>query len=70
MGTEYLLMKLMIEKNPVFLADILASKPMWTQWNIYTGYTGASLWILLTNLLFYQVFFKEQKIIGYFSFSE
>jgi hypothetical protein len=62
MGTEYLLLKLMIEKNPVFLADILASKPMWTRWNIYTGYTGTSLWILLTNLLFYQVFFKEQKI--------
>jgi hypothetical protein len=62
MGTEYLLLKLTIEKNPVFLADILASKPIWTRWNIYTGYNGTSLWILLTNLLFYQVFFKEQKI--------
>lgn len=52
----------MIEKKPVFLADVRASKPMWTRWNSYTGYTGASLWILLTNLLFYQVFFKAQKI--------
>jgi len=62
MGTEDLLLKLMIEKNPVFLADVLASKSIWTRWNTYTGYTGASLWILLTNLLFYQVFFKTQKI--------
>jgi apolipoprotein N-acyltransferase len=68
MGTEYVLLKLMIEKNPVFLADMLASKPMWTRWNIYTGYTGTSLWILLTNLLFYQAIFKAQKIKWLFLF--
>jgi len=59
-GVEYLFLKFFIFEN--FLADILQDKPSWTRWNIYTGYLGAGLWILLTNLLFYQAVFKKDKI--------
>jgi apolipoprotein N-acyltransferase len=62
LAMEYLFLKLMTDSNPVFLADLLKYKTNWTRWNIFTGYTGATLWILLSNLLFYQAFFKQEKI--------
>ena len=62
LGMEYLLLKFMINNNPVFLADLLGPKITWTRWNIFTGYTGATFWILLTNLLFYHALFKNEKI--------
>lgn len=61
-AVEYLLVKLMIHTNPVFLADILGHKPAWTRWNISTGYLGTSLWIMATNLLFYQAILKAKKM--------
>jgi hypothetical protein len=62
LGLEYLLLKLMSDRNPVFLADLLKYKTNWTRWNIFTGYTGPTLWILVPNLLFYHAFFKNEKI--------
>jgi hypothetical protein len=62
LGTEYLFLKTMTDLNPVFLSDLLKYKVAWTRWNIFTGYTGATLWILLSNLLFYHAFFKAEKI--------
>ena len=59
---EYILLKLMTDHNPVFLADLFKYKSTWTRWNIFTGYTGATLWILLPNLLFYHALFKLEKI--------
>jgi hypothetical protein len=38
------------------------TKPTWTRWNIHTGYLGSSLWILSTNLIFYQAIFKSDKV--------
>jgi hypothetical protein len=62
LGMEYLLLKFMEKPNPVFLADLLKHKTTWTRWNIFTGYSGATFWILLSNLLFYQALFKAEKI--------
>jgi hypothetical protein len=62
LGMEYLVLKLMTDLNPVFLADLLRNKGSWTRWNIMTGYTGATLWILLSNLLLYHALFKKEKI--------
>jgi len=59
-GVEYLFLKFFVYEN--FVADILQNKPSWIRWNIYTGYLGTGLWILLTNLLFYQAFCKKDKI--------
>lgn len=61
-AVEYVLVKLMIHANPVFLADILSHKPEWTRWNISTGYLGTSLWIMAINLLFYQAIFQSKQI--------
>ena len=38
LGMEYLLLKLMTDRNPVFLADLFKYKTTWTRWNIFTGY--------------------------------
>lgn len=62
LGAEYLFLKLMTNFNPVFLADLLRYKPTWTRWNIFTGYGGATLWILLINLLIYEAIFREESI--------
>ena len=62
LAMEYILVKFLADLNPVFLADLLKYKLTWTRWNIFTGYTGATLWILLPNLLFYHAFFKDEKI--------
>ena len=62
MAMEYLLVKLMVQTNPVFLADILRDKSDWIRWNIFTGYQGISFWILTTNLLFYQAIFKSRQV--------
>jgi apolipoprotein N-acyltransferase len=62
LGIEYIMLKLMTAGNPVFLADFLRFKTTWTRWNIFTGYTGGTLWILLSNLLCYQAVFKERQI--------
>jgi hypothetical protein len=48
-----------------FLADTLRFHPDWMRWNIHTGYLGASLWILLTNLLVYNTVFSESPFKWY-----
>jgi apolipoprotein N-acyltransferase len=62
LGMEYILLKFTINQDPAFLADLLGNKTTWTRWNIFTGYAGTTLWILLVNLLFYNALFKEAKI--------
>jgi hypothetical protein len=62
LGMEYLFLKFAATKEPAFLADLLGNKTSWTRWNIFTGYSGATLWILLVNLLFYNALLKEAKI--------
>jgi len=59
---EYLLLKVMIQSDPVFLADILNQRSEWTRWNNSTGYLGVSFWIMGANLIFYQALFKTNKV--------
>jgi hypothetical protein len=60
-GMEYLLVKLLIHKNPSFLADVFNESSTWVRWNIYTGYLSVSLWILMINLMIYQALLKNSK---------
>ncbi|MDH4091348.1 MAG: hypothetical protein OEV74_08425 [Cyclobacteriaceae bacterium] len=62
MGMEYIVLKFVIHKKPFFIADILQQKTTWVRWTAYTGYLGISLWIMLTNVLFYQAFIRSEKI--------
>jgi hypothetical protein len=62
LGMEYGFLKLTGDLNPVFLADLLQNKATWTRWNVFTGYAGATLWILVVNLMFYYALFAQNKI--------
>lgn len=62
LGMEYVLLRFGANKDPAFLADLLGNKTSWTRWNIFTGYAGVTLWILLVNLLFYNAVLKGEKI--------
>lgn len=68
MAMEYLLLTLVIQTDPVFLADILNHKSNWTRWNNVTGYLGATLWIMGTNLIFYQALFKSKETNMFLTF--
>jgi apolipoprotein N-acyltransferase len=45
------------------LGNAFAIHPEWIQWYEYTGTTGGTLWILLSNILAYAIF-KESKSSG------
>jgi apolipoprotein N-acyltransferase len=58
LALEYLLLKLPWREQSIFLADAVQLKTEWLGWSSRTGYLGASLWILCTNLLVYIAVFK------------
>jgi apolipoprotein N-acyltransferase len=37
------------------LGNVFAMRPSWVQWYEYTGVSGGSLWVLLTNVLLYRL---------------
>ncbi len=59
---EYIFLKLQWPADRLFLADAIQLKNMWLNWTYYTGYLGASLWILLTNFIVYLAVFKFGRI--------
>lgn len=62
LGLEYLMLKLPWRNDFIFLADALQLQANWWKWNIELGYLAGSLWILITNLIFYIAFFKSSLI--------
>ncbi len=58
LAIEYTLLKVGLVDS-IFLSDALHLQPTWVRWNIHTGYLGASLWILLANLLVYEALFSK-----------
>jgi len=62
LGIEYVLLKIPFRDQTIFLADALQLQTAWQHWNIYTGYLGVSLWILITNLFLYLAVLKEEKV--------
>lgn len=58
---EYFMLKILIylnwlpTTNPVFLADMLISRPDWFSWNTHSGYLSVSAWILVSNWLGYRM---------------
>ncbi len=39
------------------LGNVFSQQPQWVQWYEYTGATGGSLWVLIVNVLFFEVFY-------------
>jgi len=62
LGFEYLFLKLSWPNPTLFLADALLLKTEWLRWNPYTGYLGASAWILICNLVLYYAMLKSEKV--------
>lgn len=48
------------------LGNVFASHPNWIQWYEFTGVSGGTFWVLMVNILMYQLFSegKRQKIKG------
>lgn len=44
------------------LGNVFAQNITWIQWYEYTGIFGGSLWVLLTNLAIYSLFFASTKL--------
>lgn len=65
LAMEYLLLKFLPARPVFFLADAVYLKVEWLRWTNSTGYLGASLWILLANLLLYLGLFRSGLRIGY-----
>lgn len=61
LGLEYTFLKLPWRNDFVFLSDALIIHPAWCTWNVYTGYLGGSVWILVVNLVFYHSVFGEGR---------
>lgn len=53
LALEYVVLKVKLGNEVLFLADSLQLKTSWYQWTGETGYLGLSLWILLANLMLY-----------------
>lgn len=64
---EYIGLKIAPEYT-IFLSDLLRLKPEWVRWNVFTGYLGASLWILLCNALLFKAWLAEGKFNWLFLF--
>ncbi len=43
------------------LGNVFASHPEWIQWYEYTGTSGGTFWIMLSNILVYALFIEYQK---------
>ncbi|HWA35533.1 MAG TPA: hypothetical protein VG737_15435 [Cyclobacteriaceae bacterium] len=61
LAIEYTILKI-DPGHGVYLADAVQQKAAWTHWNMNTGYLGASLWILVVNLLVYQTLFSKTSL--------
>jgi apolipoprotein N-acyltransferase len=69
MGFEYLHHTWELSWPWLTMGNSFALHPEWIQWYEYTGTSGGSLWILLTNILYFniRIDFKENgRSAGYF----
>jgi len=67
LALEYIFIKIG-SVNYIFLADALQLVPSWVKWTTHTGYLGASLWILCTNLLLYKAILESRKVNWIYTF--
>ena len=65
LGLEYIFLKVSWTDSTLFLGDALSLKMEWLRWNQYTGYLGATMWILLCNLILYYSFLKDKISIAW-----
>ena len=47
------------------IGNVFASHPSWIQWYEYTGVSGGTLWVLIVNILLFELFEKSKRSILY-----
>lgn len=63
LGFEYIHLDWQLSWPWLTLGNVFATHTDWIQWYEYTGVSGGSLWVLLTNISIY-TFLKEKNIIA------
>ncbi len=58
MGFEYIHLNWQLSWPWLTLGNVFASHPDWVQWYEYTGTSGGTLWVLLMNVLIYDIIKK------------
>ncbi len=61
LGFEYIHLNWQLSWPWLTLGNVFATHPNWVQWYEVTGTSGGSFWILLVNLLLYNVFRSRKK---------
>lgn len=59
LALEYLLIKSPWRTDLILLADAFQLKPSWLKWNASLGFTAVTLWILISNWIFYVAIFRS-----------
>lgn len=62
---EYIVLKLGVASDFMFVGELTYSDPEWTSWTVHTGYVGGCLWLLLANLLFYEALLRGGMRVGF-----
>jgi apolipoprotein N-acyltransferase len=62
MSFEYLHLNWELSWSWLNLGNAFAQYPMWVQWYEYTGIFGGSLWILLSNILIFEIYSNYKNI--------
>jgi hypothetical protein len=62
LGIEFLLLKIGLAPQILFLADAMSGRPEWTRWTPEVGYLAVSAWILVANLVVHQTFWGEAPV--------
>ena len=47
------------------IGNVFASHPEWVQWYEYTGVSGGTLWVLLTNILVWEMIIAIRQSAGF-----
>jgi len=55
MGFEYIHLNWQLSWPWLTLGNVFASHPGWVQWYEYTGTSGGTLWVLVANIVLYQL---------------
>ena len=63
-GMEYMALRINPSFSPYLLGSTLQGFPELHRWSSYTGLTGVSAWILLSNILLYPILFSGERSRG------
>lgn len=64
LALEYLLLQVYPGFARFFLGSAFSEHPDLISWNVYTGFLGVSLWILIVNIMLFYFLFKDDALFN------